>query len=131
MTGVVEKAIQEVETQARIMMSALRSRLKVEKPWNDPLALWLVEYAAVLINIYREGRGGKTPMERLRGMKHERPVAEYGENILYMPLGDRPAFPEPRFQEGGHMVGNGTQNRRGPGRNPEWIDQVANSEKKA
>ena len=98
--GVVEKAIQEVETQSRTMMSALRSRIKAEVPWNHPLALWLIEYAAVLINVYREGKDGRTPMERLRGQKHERPFAEYGERVLYMPLGDRPAFPEPRFQEG-------------------------------
>ena len=41
-----------------------------------------------------------SPMERLRGSKYERPVAEFGEQVLYMPLGDRPAFPEPRFLEG-------------------------------
>ena len=53
-----------------------------------------------MLNLYREGKDGKTPMERLRGTKHERPIAEYGEQVLYMPLGDRPAFPEPRFLEG-------------------------------
>ena len=57
--------------------------------------IWLIEYSATLLNLYREGKDGKTPIERLRGSKHERPVEEFGEQFLYMPLGDRPAFPEP------------------------------------
>ena len=98
--GVVEKAIQEVETQSRTLTSALESRIRTKIPWDHPLMIWLIEYSATLLNLYREGKDGKTPIERLRGSKLERPVAEFGEQVLYMPLGDRPAFPEPRFLEG-------------------------------
>ena len=98
--GVIEKAVQEIETQARTLMSALEARLRAKIPCDHPMASWLVEYAAALLNLYREGKDGKTPMERLKGDKHGRPMAEFGEQILYMPLGDRPAFPEPRFLEG-------------------------------
>ena len=86
--GVIEKAVQEIETQARTLMSAPEARLQVKMPWDHPMASWLVEYAATLLNLYREGKDGKTPMERLRGDKHGRPMAEFGEQILYMPLGD-------------------------------------------
>ena len=36
-------------------------------------------------------------MGRLRGVKHETPIAEYGEQVLYMPLDAKPSFPEVRF----------------------------------
>ena len=98
--GVVEKAIQEVENMASTLMSALEERLLQSVPWDSPLGSWLIEYSAVLINLYREGKDGRTPMERLRGDKHGRPIAEFGENVLYKPLGDAPAFPEARFLYG-------------------------------
>ena len=98
--GVVEKAIQEVENMASTLISALEERLLQSVPWDSPLGSWLIEYSAVLINLYREGKDGKTPMERLRGAKHGRPIAELGENILYKPLGDAPAFPEAEFLYG-------------------------------
>ena len=47
-------------------MSALEERLLQSVLWDSPLGSWLIEYSAVLINLYREGKDGKTPMERLR-----------------------------------------------------------------
>ena len=98
--GVIEKAIQEIETQARTLMSALEHRLKAVIPWESPIGAWLIEYAAVLLNLYREGKDKQVPMERLRGDKHGRPVAEFGESIHYLPLGSAPTFPDPWFLSG-------------------------------
>ena len=80
--GVIEKAVQEIETQARTLMSALEARLQVKIPWDHPMASWLVEYAATLLNLYREGKDGKTALERHKGQKHLRPMAEFGETVM-------------------------------------------------
>ena len=64
---------------------------------------WLVEYAVVWINHFREGRDKKTPFERHRDVKHERPLAEFGERVHYLPL-DRKHnashSPDVRYEEG-------------------------------
>ena len=95
--GTVEKAIKEVENHVRTMTSALETRLGEAVPWDHPLMLWMIEYSATLMNLFRVGKDEQSPMQRLRGVKHGRPLAEYGECVLYKPLGDDIAFPEPRF----------------------------------
>ena len=63
----------------------------------------MVEYAATSINHFREGRDKKTPLERHRVVKHERPLAEFGEQVHYPPL-DRKHnashSPDVRYEEG-------------------------------
>ena len=98
--GVIEKGIQEVESQARTLMCALEERLRAVIPWNSPVGAWLIEYAAVLLNLYREGKDKMVPMERLRGEKHDRPIAEFGERVHYLPLGSGSTFLDARFIEG-------------------------------
>ena len=47
-----------------------------------------------------KGETREQVVERLRGAKHGRPIAEFGENIMYKPSGDAPAFPEAKFHYG-------------------------------
>ena len=54
--GVVEKAVQEVEGIVRTLVSALEERINWRIPPNAPVLAWLVEYSAVLINMYRRKR---------------------------------------------------------------------------
>ena len=43
---------------------------------------WLVEYAAIRIFLYREGRDKLTPIERHKGKDRDvRPIAEFGESV--------------------------------------------------
>ena len=101
--GVVEKAVQEVETLAATLLSALEERLGVSVPIDAPIFAWLVEYVSVLLNRYRIGKDHCTPTQRHKAMKHHRALAEFGESVLYLPL-DRKnnpiPHPEARFQEG-------------------------------
>ena len=101
--GVVEEAIKEVEEMVATILSSLEEMLRGTLPQECAAVAWAIEYAAVLLNYYKEGADGKTPFERHRGAKHERPVAEFGESVLYLPL-DRKSHPihapEPRHEEG-------------------------------
>ena len=82
--GVVEKAVQEVEGMIRTLKSALEERLKVKIEAGSPIMPWLVEYSAVLLNVYRVGKDQKTAMDRHKGVKHIRPIAEFGESIGFL-----------------------------------------------
>ena len=53
---------------------------------RDVVIPWLVEHAIQLYFRYRVGRDGRTPVERNRGRAVRRPVCEFGEQVLYMPL---------------------------------------------
>ena len=86
--GVVEKAVQEIEGMVRTLVSALEERIRWRIPHDSPIMGWIVEYAAVLINLFRVGRDHKTPNERHKGGERNiRPIAEFGESVFYRPLG--------------------------------------------
>ena len=84
--GTVEKAVQEVEEMLATLLSALEKHLGGRIPLEAPVVAWMISYAATLINYYRVGKDGRTPLERHRGEKTERPLAEFGELVHYLPL---------------------------------------------
>ena len=81
--GVAEKANQEVAAQVRVMKLALQKRIGCTIPEDNPIMEWMVEAAALLITRFSKGVDGKTPVERLTGRQHQRPMAEFGENVMY------------------------------------------------
>ena len=86
--GVCEKAVQEVEGMTRTLKLALEERLKWRIPHDHAIMTWLVEYASILICLFREGKDKRTPMERHKGSDRDvRPIAEFGEAIWYRVLG--------------------------------------------
>ena len=90
--GVVEKAIQEVEGMVRTLKNALEERLRWRIEPDHPVLTWLVEWAATLINLYRVGKDGKTPVQRHKGDdRRHRAIAEFDEAIWYMPLSSNDA----------------------------------------
>ena len=102
--GVVEQAIKDVKEQLGTILAALEESLGGRVPQESAIIAWAIEYSSTLLNYFKEGADGKTPLERHRGEKHERPLAEFGEKVLYLPL-DRHAHPvvqapEPRYEEG-------------------------------
>ena len=46
----------------------------------------IVEHAAQLRNRFMVGADGGTPTERWRGRGVQRPVSEFGEKVLFLPL---------------------------------------------
>ena len=81
--GVVERAIQSVEGQTRVLKLALESRWNLQIPAKHPAVPWLVEYAAFLLNRFEVGHDGKTACERLKGKKTRTFGVEFGEAVLW------------------------------------------------
>ena len=70
--GFVERAVQSVEGQIRVLKDALEARVGCVLTGpraGEPVLSWLVEYASVLLNRYEVAKDGKTAYERLRGKK--------------------------------------------------------------
>ena len=85
--GLIERAIQGVQDQIRTLKSALESRLGKEVSAEHPALPWLIMHAANLLNRYHKGQDGCTAYRRLKGKDFEQGVAEFGEEIWYMPPG--------------------------------------------
>ena len=80
--GMVERAIQSVAAQTRVLLSAVQERWGLELPIEHPFICYLVEYAAVLLNRFESGRDGKTAYERNKGKKATTLGIEIGESIF-------------------------------------------------
>ena len=81
--GVVERAVQGVEGQIRTLRSACEDRLQVKFRPDDRMMIFLVEYAAHLLNRLEVGKDGKTAYERSRGKRATVMAVEFGERLLW------------------------------------------------
>ena len=81
--GVVERAVQSVEQQVRVMKDAIERRWGLKVPIAHPVITWLVEYASLLLNRFEVGRDGKTAYERCKGKPAKTLGIEFGEVILW------------------------------------------------
>ena len=101
--GIVEKAVQETEGMIATLTAALEYNIGSKIEPASPIMAWIVEYAGVLLTYYREGKDGKTALERHKGHKHLRPMVECGESVMYLPLNSQDSpnpCPESRFRDG-------------------------------
>ena len=60
--GVIERGIQTIEGHIRVIKDALEARLNLKVPGTHPAVAWMVEFAGVLINGYKVGKDGITPL---------------------------------------------------------------------
>ena len=74
--------MQDVSAQIRTLTIALESKLKIEIDEDHPVMDWIVQQAAFIVTKFSVGHDGMTPHERLSGRKWNRPVVEFGENVL-------------------------------------------------
>ena len=65
--GVVERGIQSIAGQVRVLLDAAEARWKVIIPSNHPVMCYVVEYAAFLMNRFEVGQDGRTSFERCKG----------------------------------------------------------------
>ena len=96
-TGIIERAVGLVASQARTLKAALEHRIGTRVPTDAKISCWLVEFAAYLMNRCDIGSDGKTPLQRLHGRRDNTPILEFGEKILTSARGRRW---EPRFHPG-------------------------------
>lgn len=79
--GVIERAVQAIEGQARTIELALESRIGSEIPSDHDVVPWIFEYAATTINKGQVGADGKTAYERLKGKPAHLSGLEFGEKV--------------------------------------------------
>ena len=81
--GIVERAVQTVEGQIRVMKLALEGRLGHRVDAEANVVTFVVEYASYLINRLEVGRDGKTAYERTKGKSASVLGLEFGEKLLW------------------------------------------------
>ena len=81
--GVVERGIQSVVGQVRVLLDALEARWGVDIPTTHPVITWIVEYAALLLNRFEVGHDGRTAYERCKKKKAKMMGIEFGEAVFW------------------------------------------------
>ena len=81
--GVVERGIQSISGQARVILDAVESRWKVGVPSGHPILCYILEYAAFLLNRFEVSHDGKTSFERCKGKRAKTMGVEFGEEIYW------------------------------------------------
>ena len=81
--GIVERAVQGIEGQIRVMKSALEARLQRKVATERRIVMFMAEYGAHLMNRLEVGKDGKTAYERSRGKRGKVVGVEFGEKLIY------------------------------------------------
>lgn len=84
--GAIENAVKRVQCQLRTLKIALERRIKKRINSEHPAFAWLIEWATTILNRYVKGASGQTPYRMVTGKETKRPIAEFGERVLYMKL---------------------------------------------
>ena len=79
--GIVERAVQSVEAQMRVIRSAIEEKMKVKISGKHAIWAWVAEYSSYLLNRFEVGKDGKTAYERCKGKKAKALGLEFGEGI--------------------------------------------------
>ena len=80
--GVVERTVQAVEGQIRVILLALQARLGATV--SEPIVTYIPDHAMYLINRLEVGKDGKTAYERVKGKVASVLGLEFGERVLFM-----------------------------------------------
>ena len=98
--GLAEHAVREVKAKARSLAHGLKRLQGQELEPTHPVVTWLIQWAAMTINIVRRGIDGKTTWERRHGRPCRRSIAEFGEKILWLPTGKHKSHLKERYLPG-------------------------------
>ncbi len=99
--GLVERGVQGVEGQIRVLFLGLEERLGVKLDPKWPVVTFIPEYAAYLLNRMEVGKDGKTAYERSKGKMATVFGIEFGEKLLYkVKVTDKMAKIEARWEPG-------------------------------
>ena len=98
--GLAEHAVREVKAKVRSLAHAVKIMLGQAIEPSHPSLAWLIEWAALTMNLGRRGADGRTAYELRRGKPFRGVTAEFGERVLYLPGGKRPSRLPERFVPG-------------------------------
>ena len=83
--GLVENAVKNVQGQFRVIKDALESRRGRRVDGEHPVIPWMVMHAASVVNRSRKDDEGFSAYRKWKGREFTKPVAEFGECVLYAP----------------------------------------------
>ena len=81
--GVIERGIQSIEGQVRVLLDALETRWGVKIPVYHPVICYLIDYASFLLNRFEVGHDGKKNYERCKGKRAKTLGIEFGEATFW------------------------------------------------
>ena len=81
--GVVERGIQSAQGQIRVRKDGHESRWKRERAAVECITPWLIERAALVLNMFEVGKDGRTAYERCKGKKAKHLGIKFGEAVLW------------------------------------------------
>ena len=84
--GLVENALKHVQGQFRVLKDALESRHGRRLEGGHQAVPWLVMHAASVISRGRKYEQGFSAYRRWKRREFNKPVAEFGECVLYAPV---------------------------------------------
>ena len=90
--GTIERAIQDVEQQIRVMRAALERRLNRKIKLNEPVVPWMIRHAACLITRCRIRPNGRTSYQMMKGRKSNSKMAEFCE-VVHFRIPKTPLMP--------------------------------------
>ena len=108
--GIVERAVQSVEAQMRVIRSAIEEKMEVKIGGKHAIWAWVAEYSSYLLNRFEVGKDGKTAYERCKGKKAKVLGLEFGEGILWKrrPIGGKLAKLSCMWEDGIFLGVKGT-----------------------
>ena len=83
--GVVERGVQTVQGQVRVLRSAVEEKWGVKLETAHSIWPWLVEYASFLISIGEVDHDGKTPYERCKAKRGKLLGLAFGAKVFVEP----------------------------------------------
>ena len=81
--GIVERGVQTMEGQLRVLKSAFEERVGRRVDAEARVVTFMAEYGAYLVNRLEVGRDGKTAYERSKGKLGRVLGVEFGEKLMY------------------------------------------------
>lgn len=82
----VENTIQRAQDKNRTLKCHVEVETGIGIDKLEGLMTWLVRWSGELITRYHTGKDKKTAYERMRGKTCNKPIAQFAESVLYMPL---------------------------------------------
>ncbi len=98
--GLAEGAVRDVNAQCRVLRFAAEALHNVTLQPHSTILLWLVSYAATVINIARRGLDGSTPHQRSPRRAYARAPPPFSEQVMYLLAEKQPCRIADRWGKG-------------------------------
>ena len=87
--GAMEARIKSWQSQFRAQLMDLQDCLGCRIPLGNKIVSWLVTWSATCLNKFKVDSAGRTAYQRVTGKTHNRPLAQFGESVWWIPNGPR------------------------------------------